>query len=518
MKSAESPARIEQVATHIRGFDSLAVGGLPLHRTALIMGTAGSGKTVFAAQFLVEGVRQSNEPGVFVTLEESPEDIRNNMLSLGWDIAAMEAAAKWAFVDGSASLGEEDVLIGEYDLGGLLSRIQAAVARIGARRVVVDAIGALAIRMGNVARIRTELFRISRTLNNMQVTSIMTSEQLSDYGDVGRYEAEEFVVDSVIVLRNALEVELRRRTLEILKMRGLPHRRGEFPFVITNGSGVEVVPLSAIALEHKSSLVRVTFGNSGLDNMCSGGPFRDSTILVSGPTGAGKTLIATEFTVGGTNLGEHSLFLSFEESRDQILRNAGGWGHDFARMEDDGLLRVICEYPESMNLEERLVYIKTVIEEFRPRRIALDSLGALGRLASNKSLRDFVLGLTAFVKQHQITTLFTTTVSQVVGAETVTERQLTEFTDSILLLRYVEVGAMMHHGMMVLKMRGSRHDTSIRKFTIDDRGMHIGAPFRQQDDLLLGGGQSPMPATHRRKSAGSTKRSNGPPTRDKGKK
>ncbi|SFV13073.1 circadian clock protein KaiC [Pseudoduganella namucuonensis] len=505
MKAIGSTARVEQIPTHIAGFDALAVGGLPLHRTALVMGTAGSGKTVFAAQFLVEGVRQSNEPGVFVTLEESPQDIRHNMLSLGWDIVAMEADAQWAFVDGSASLGDEDVLIGEYDLGGLLSRIQGAVARIGAKRVVVDAIGALAIRMGNVGRIRTELFRISRALNNMLVTSIMTSEQSSDYGEVGRSEAEEFVVDSVIVLRNALEVELRRRTLEILKMRGEPHRRGEFPFVITNGKGVEVVPLSAIALEHKSSLVRVTFGNAGLDSMCGGGPFRDSTILVSGPTGAGKTLMATEFTVGGTSMGEHSLFLGFEESRDQILRNAAGWGHDFARMEDDGLLRVICEYPESMNLEERLVYIKSVIEEFRPRRVALDSLGALGRLASNKSLRDFVLGLTAFVKQHQITTLFTTTVSQVMGAETVTERQFTEFTDSILLLRYVEVGAVMLHGLMVLKMRGSRHDTSIRNFTIDDQGMHIGAPFRQPGDLLAGGG----------KPHGSAKRTGGRHTRNK---
>jgi len=483
VKSTRSIPRIGQVATHIPGFDVLANGGIPLHRTALLMGPVGSAKTVFATQFLVGGVQQSSQPGVFVTLEEAPADIRENMLSLGWDIAAMEADAQWAFVDGTPLLDDDDVMIGAFDLGGLLSRIQAAVARIGAKRVVVDAIGTLGVRMGNLSSIRTEFFRISRVLNSMQVTTVMTSEHTSDRPVGFSGGAEEFVVDTVILLRNTLEVELRRRTLEILKMRGVPHRRGEFPFVITEGQGVEVVPLSAIALEHKSSSIRVPFGNAGVDTMCRGGPFRDSVMLASGPTGAGKTLMAIEFVLGGATLRERGLFLGFEESHDQILRNAAGWGYDLARMEDEGLLRAICEYPESMNLEDRLVQIKRTIGEFRPKRLVLDSLGTLGRLASPKSLRDFILGLTAFVKQHQITTLFTTTAHHMVGAETVTGRQLTEFTDAIFLLRYVEMAHQMHHSIMVLKMRGSLHDASIRQFTVDERGMHIGEPIEQQHEV-----------------------------------
>lgn len=477
MISTMATSGIELVATNIPGFDLLAVGGLPRHRTALIVGTAGSGKTVFATQFLIEGVRQSNTPGVFVTLEESPQDIRNNMRSLGCDIAAMEADAQWMFVDATPSIAQEDVLIGDYDLGGLLARIQAAVSRIGATRVVIDAIGTLVLRLGDPGKIRSELYRISRTLDNLRVTSLMTGEQTSDYGEIGRYGAEEFAVDSVIVMRNALEGELRRRTIEILKMRGVPHRRGEFPFVIVDGAGIEVVPLSAISLEHKSTPARIPFGNPGLDLMCAGGPFRDSTILVSGPTGAGKTLMAAEFAVGAAQRGERCLFLGFEESREQLFRNANGWGHDFSGMEEAGLLRVSCEYPESRNLEDRLVYIKKNIIEFRPQRIALDSLGALGRLATIRTMRDFVLGLTAFVKHYQICTLFTTAVEHVVGATTVTESRLTEFTDAIFLLRYVEMHSSMRHGVMVLKMRGSRHDTAIREFTIDDQGMHVGAPF-----------------------------------------
>lgn len=475
--------------TGIPGFDLLAMGGLPRNRSTLVSGTVGSAKTVFVTQFLVEGIRQAGEPCVFVALEESPDDIRSNMLSLGWDIARWEADAMWVFVDGSPPVDQEETLIGDYDLGGLLARIQAAVAKIGARRLAVDAISALFMRFGDTRKIRAELLHISRALRHMNVTSVMSSERSMDYGEIGRYGVEEFVADNVIILRNVLEAELRRRTLEILKMRGVPHRRGEFPFVITNGKGIQVVPLSAIPLAHKSLSVRATFGNARLDSMCDGGPFRDSTTLVSGPTGSGKTLIATEFAAGTVTAGGRCLFLGFEESRDQLLRNAAAWGRNFAQMESDGQLQVICEYPESTSLEDRMIRIKEIVDEFRPNGIVFDSLTSLGRVASEKSLRDFIIGLTAFIKQKQIPALLTATLEPIIGVPKVTESQLTTFTDSIILLRYVEIGGQMHHGVTVLKMRGSRHETEIREFTIDDKGMNIGRPFYQVHGALTGSGQ-----------------------------
>ncbi len=474
--------------TGIPGFDLLAMGGLPKHRTTLVSGTAGSAKTVFITQFLVEGIRQAGESCVFVTLEESPDDIRNNMRSLGWDIARWEADAMWLFVDGLPPVEQEDVLIGDYDLGGLLARMRAAIARIGAKRLAMDAISALFIRFGDQATIRRELFRISRALRSMNVTSVMSCERISDEGEIGRYGVEEFVADNVIILRNVLEAELRRRTVEILKLRGVPHRRGEFPFVIVDGKGIEVVPLSAIPLRHKSSNVRATFGNAGLDRMCNGGPFRDSTTLVSGPTGAGKTLMATEFAAGAAVAGERCLFLGFEESRDQLFRNATGWGHNFAQMESDKLLQVVCEYPESASLDDRLTRIKEMVEQFHPHRIVLDSLSSLGRFASARTLRDFIVGLTAFIKEMQIPALFTASTEPIIGAAKITELQLTSFTDSVILLRYVEAGGKMRHGVTVLKMRGSRHETEIREFTIDDHGMRIGQSFHHMPGALTGSG------------------------------
>ena len=489
MSPAQSaPAGIALLPTGLPGFDLLAMGGLPQNRTTLVSGTAGSGKTIFATQFLVEGIRQEGEACVFVTLEESPDDIRSNMLSLGWDIARWEADVKWLFVDGSPP-EEQETLIGDYDLGGLLSRIQAAVARVGARRVAVDAIGALWVRFGDETRIRTLLFHLSRALKSAGVTTLLCSERSLDYGELSRYGFEEFVADNVIILRNVLDAERRRRSLEILKLRGVPHQRGEFPFVIINGSGIEVVPLSAIPLAHKSSSQRVSFGNAGLDRMSDGGPFLDSTTLVSGPTGAGKTLLATGFAAGAASTGERCLFLGFEESRDQLFRNAAGWGRDFARMEEQGMLRVICEYPEAGGLEERLVLIKEIVGEFKPQRIVLDSLSSLGRFAGEKDLRNFVFGLTAFIKHEQIPALLTAATEPIISsnpASAAGDIQLSTFTDSIILLRYVEVDGQTRHGLTVLKMRGSRHETDIREFTIDEQGMHIGEPF----GTLTGAGHS----------------------------
>lgn len=492
---------VELLKTGIPGFDLLSMGGLPLYRTTLVLGTAGAGKTIFATQFLVEGIRLAAEPCVFVTFEESPADIRADMLSLGWDIAAFEAAGTWRFVDGSLSpAGEGELLIGDYDLGGLLSRIQAAITRIGAKRLAMDALASLLGRFSDGRKVRSELLRISRAVRDMGVTSVMTSERTSEYTEMSRYGVEEFIADNVIIVRSVLEMERRRRTLEILKMRGVPHRRGEFPFVVVNGRGIEVVPLSAVPLQHKSTTIRTTFGNEELDRMCGGGLLRDSITMVSGQTGVGKTLMATEFAAGGGKAGERCLFLGFEESRDQLFRNAAAWGHDFERLEAEGWLRVVCEYPESASLEDRLVRIKDMLMDFRPDRVVLDTLSALHRSASGKTFRDFVLGLTSVLKQDQVTALFIVDIGPILGAATVMGEELSAFTDSIILLRYVEIGSRMYRCLTILKMRASPHQTEVREFSIDGTGMHIGPPFLQVQGVLTGSGLSVAPQPIKRQT------------------
>lgn len=476
---------LDKLATGIPGFDHVAQGGLPRGRTTLVSGTAGTAKTVFACQFLVEGITQHGEGGVFVTFEESVDDIRANMRGFGWDIPRWERERRWAFVD--ASRGAEEIMFrGEYDFEALIARIRLAVEVTGAKRVSLDSLGSIFMMFPDVTTIRNELFRIAMALKAMGITAIMTAERAEEYGQVARYGIEEFVADNVVILRNALEEEKRRRTVEVLKFRGAMHRKGEYPFTIMPGEGIIVIPLSALELKQHSSNIRITSGHDALDTMCGGGFFRDSIILVSGATGTGKTLVSTQFIAGGIEQGERCLLFAFEESRDQLFRNATGWGYDFGTMEREGKLRVHCVYPEVAGLEDHLIDMRRIIEEFKPNRVAIDSLSALERVASGKGFREFVIGLTSFIKHQEMAGLFTATAPTLLGGSSSTEAHISTITDSIILLRYVELYGEMRRGITVLKMRGSMHDKDIREFKIDSDGMHIGRPFRDVNGILSG--------------------------------
>jgi circadian clock protein KaiC len=474
-----------KLPTGIENFDLISKGGIPQNRTTLVSGTAGSGKTAFAVQFLAAGIR-AGQNGVLVTCEESVADISKNMRGFGWNLSQWAEANQLAFVDASPDPNVETAESGSFDLGALLARVKHAVDRVGAKRVSIDSLGAMFAQFRDHSIVRGELFRIAWALKSMGVTAILTAERTDDYGPVARFGVEEFIADNVMILRNVLEGENRRRTIEILKFRGTDHQKGEVPLTIVEQSGVVVMPLSAMQLRQKSSDVRISSGNPDLDKMCGGGFFRDSVILVSGATGTGKTLTVAQFLKGGAAVGDRCLLLAFEESREQLFRNASGWGIDFDQMERDGLLRVVCEYPETEGLEDRLLSIQRMIEEFKPNRVALDSLSALERVGTIKAFREFVIGLTSFIKHQEITGLFTATTASLMGGTSITEAHISTLTDSIILLRYVEMFGEMKRGMTVLKMRGSIHDKGIREFQIDGTGMHLGAPFRNVTGIMSG--------------------------------
>lgn len=477
--------KVSKLETEITGLDFVAQGGLPENRTTLIAGTAGSAKTVMAAQFLIEGAKKG-QPGVFVSFEETPHSICRNMAGFGWDINKLERDGLFLFVDVSAKHSEETIISSGYDLSALLARIENAVKKVNAVRVSIDSIDSVFSRFKDHDVIRAELLRMASALRMLKVTSIITSERNEDHGPISRNGVEEFVADNVIILRNVLEAENRRRTAEILKFRGTGHHKGEFPFTVRPNEGISIIPLAAMELTQRSTNIRISSGSKELDEMCGGGFFRDSIILVSGATGTGKTLMTTEFIDGGYKAGERCLLLAFEESRDQLFRNANGWGINFKKMEEEGFLKVVCDYPESSGLEDHLITIKDEINRFKPNRVAVDSLSALERISTGKGFREFIIGLTSFIKHQELAGLFTSTTPTLTGGASVTEAHISTLTDSIILLRYVEIFGSMRRGLTVLKMRGSIHDKEIREFTIDGNGMHLGLPFRNVSGILAG--------------------------------
>lgn len=488
-------AGVQKLRTLIEGFDDISHGGLPIGRTTIFSGTSGTGKTLFAVQFLYSGITQFDEPGIFVTFEESPADIIKNACSFGWDLQRLIDEGKLFILDASPDPDGQDV-VGNFDLSALIERINYAIRKYKARRVSIDSVTAIFQQYDAVSVVRREIFRLVARLKQVGATTVMTTERIDEYGPVARFGVEEFVSDNVAIVRNVLEGERRRRTIEILKLRGTTHMKGEYPFTITN-DGINIFPLGAMRLTQRSSNVRVSSGVKTLDEMCGGGFFRDSIILATGATGTGKTLLVSKFLQDACVRGERAILFAYEESRAQLSRNAYSWGIDFEDLEQKGLFKIICAYPESAGLEDHLQIIKSEIMDFKPSRIAIDSLSALARGVSNNAFRQFVIGVTGFAKQEEITGFFTNTTDQFMGSHSITDSHISTITDTILMLQYVEIRGELSRAINVFKMRGSWHDNGIREYTISEQGPEIKDSFRNYERIISG---SPTRVTLNEKS------------------
>ncbi|MEM7772936.1 MAG: circadian clock protein KaiC [Cyanobacteria bacterium P01_E01_bin.6] len=475
---------VQKIRTMIEGFDDISHGGLPIARTTLVSGTSGTGKTLIAVQFLYNGIVHFNEPGIFVTFEESPVDIIKNAHSFGWNLQKLVDEGKLFILDASPDPEGQDV-VGNFDLSAIIERIQYAVRKYKAKRVSIDSVTALFQQYDAASIVRREIFRLVARLKQVEVTTVMTTERIDEYGPVARFGVEEFVSDNVAIVRNVLEGERRRRTIEILKLRGTTHMKGEYPFTITN-EGISIFPLGAMRLTQRSSNARVSSGVKTLDEMCGGGFFKDSIILATGATGTGKTLLVSKFLQDACNSGERAILFAYEESRAQLSRNAYSWGTNFEELEQKGLLKILCSYPESAGLEDHLQIIKSEIAEFKPARIAIDSLSALARGVSNNAFRQFVIGVTGFAKQEEITGFFTNTTDQFMGAHSITDSHISTITDTILMLQYVEIRGEMTRAINVFKMRGSWHDKGIREYMITENGANIQDSLRNFERIITG--------------------------------
>jgi circadian clock protein KaiC len=475
---------VKKNRTMIEGFDEISHGGLPIGRTTLVTGTSGTGKTLFAIQFLYHGILYYDYPGLFITFEESPNDIIQNAFSFGWDLEDLIDQGKLFILDASPD-PEGQEIVGNFDLSGLIERIQYAIHKYKAKLVSIDSVTAVFQQYDAASVVRREIFRLVARLKLLGVTSIMTTERIDEYGPIARFGVEEFVSDNVVIMRNVLEGERRRRTAEILKLRGTTHMKGEYPFTITD-DGINIFPLGAMRLTQRSSNARISSGIKTLDEMCGGGFFKDSIILATGATGTGKTLLVSKFLEEGCRQGERAILFAYEESRAQLSRNAFSWGIDFEEMETKGLLKLLCSYPESAGLEDHLQMIKSEISHFKPSRIAIDSLSALARGVSNNAFRQFVIGVTGYAKQEEITGFFTNTTDQFMGAHSITESHISTITDTIIMLQYVEIRGEMSRAVNVFKMRGSWHDKGIRQYTISQAGPEIQGSFHNYEGIISG--------------------------------
>ena len=500
LSDATSPGLAEdgtpRVPSGILGLDQLLGGGLPEGRATLVSGTAGSGKTLAAIHFSTLGAELAEHGAVLVSFEEPAAQLRRTIASLNIDADALEKAGKLVIIEAvpqptpeeiatgkRMSTTEAELMHGTFDLSGLLARIDEGVKRVKAGRVALDSLAGLTsmflLKDPGVdphARLRTPLARLINSLKARSLTLLVTAERDHDEGPLTRYGLEEFVADGVLLLRSNRHGERVRRTIEIKKLRSCAHAAGESPVVIQAGRGIHVLALSQLHLSQQSGVERTTSGVAEIDRMTGGGLLRDSVVLISGATGTGKTLLSNHFVRGGSQCGEKTLFLAFEESREQLVRNATAFGIDFKALEESGKLQLEAVYPESLSLEGHLLRMMQMVEKHKPNRIVIDSLSALERIGPEFAFRQFIIALAAFVKKHRITTLLTAGGGSFGTEQRISDQHISTLNDTIILLRYVDTQGRIERSLTLLKMRGSGHAREHRRYRISDDGIVLAGP------------------------------------------
>jgi circadian clock protein KaiC len=460
---------LAKTPTGIQGLDEITFGGFPKGRTTLICGSAGCGKTLLSIEFLVHGATLFNEPGVFIAFEENEEDLRKNVASLGYNLKDLSDRNKLVidYVHIERSEIEET---GEYDLTGLFVRLGYAIDSIGAKRVVLDTIESIFAGLPNPSILRAELRRLFRWLKDKGVTAIVTGERGG--GTLTRHGLEEYVSDCVILLDHRTREQISTRRLQIVKYRGSTHGTNEYPFLIDE-TGILVLPITSLGLQHKASSDRVSTGVPRLDTMLGGkGYFRGTSVLVSGTAGTGKSSLAAHFVDAACRRGERCVYFATEESPDLIVRNMRSIGIDLGHWAKKGLLRFDATRPTFHGLEMHLLRMHKLVVETKARVVIVDPITSYISLGDTLEVKSMLTRLIDFFKMHQITALFTS-LTEGGSALEQSEVGISSLMDTWILLRSIESNGERNRGIGVLKSRGMAHSNQIREFLITDHGIDL---------------------------------------------
>jgi circadian clock protein KaiC len=460
---------LSKAATGIQGLDEITGGGLPRGRTTLVCGSAGCGKTMLAMEFLVRGAQQYAEPGVFVSFEESAEELAQNVASMGFDLAAL-AARKQLSIDHVRVVRSEIEETGDFDLEGLFIRLGLAVDAIGAKRVVLDTLEALFSGFGNIGILRAELRRLFDWLKQRGLTAVITGERGD--GTLTRHGLEEYVSDCVILLDHRVVNQLSARRLRIVKYRGTAHGSDEYPFLI-GAKGISVVPITSIGLNHQASNEVVASGVPSLDRILGvGGFYRASTILVSGAAGTGKSSIAGHFVEEAGRRGERSLYIALEESQSEIVRNMRTIGIKLAPLVARDGLRFHVSRPTACGLEMHLASIHQSVIDVRPRVVVVDSITSLLSMGSATEVTSMVVRLVDFLKVNDIT-LVMTALTNAEGRSEGTGVNVSSLVDTWLTLSNAIDDGVRVRTLAVVKARGMGHSNQTHEVVISKHGVEV---------------------------------------------
>ena len=478
--TSASFAGVEKTPSGIAGFDQITSGGLPKGRATLVCGGPGSGKTIFATEFLVRGAA-IGEPGVFVAFEESAADLTLNVASLGFDLARLQQEKLLAvdFIQLDPAEIEE---AGGYSLDGLFVRLGHAIDSVGAKRVAIDTLEVLFATLKDDAVVRAETHRLFRFLKERGITAVVTAE--AGATTLTRQGLEEYVSDCVVALGQNVFDQSATRYLRVIKYRGSSHGTNEYPFLIDD-TGFSVLPSTSLQLDYEVSSDRVSSGIPSLDSMLGGeGFFRTSTVLVSGTAGSGKSILSANLANATCQRGERCMMFVFEESPSQIVRNMRSVGIDLKQWQDRGLLQMRATRPTLYGLEMHLVAMHKAIAAFKPQTVILDPVSSFMSSGTSFQVKAMLIRLFDWLKTQQITGLVTylTTPHNREG----TDAHISSLIDTWIEVRDIEIAGERNRTLHLLKSRGMSHSNQVRELIISNSGISLADVYYGSDGVLIG--------------------------------
>ena len=479
---AKSRPQRPKTPSGILGLDEITGGGLPKGRPTLVCGGAGCGKTVLGMQFLVNGALLYNEPGVFMSFQESEQELIRNVEAFGFDLKDLIRRKKLV-IDSITVERSEIEEAGKYDLEALFIRLGHAIDSIGAKRVVLDTIESLFSDLANPPLLRAEISRLFRWLKKKGVTAVITGEPGVDM--LTRQGLEEYISDCVIKLDNRISDQICSRRLRVIKYRGSEHGTNEYPFLIDEGS-LTVLPITSASLTHHTTSHRVSSGVQRLDAMMGGkGFFQGSSVLVSGTAGTGKSSLAAHFVDAACRRGERAIYFTFEEASEQIIRNMKSIGIDLERWVRRGLLQFAAHRPTAYGLEKHLIMMQRSMNDFHPSVVAVDPLNSFVIGNNLMDVKGMLMRLVNFMKVKGITCLFTSLTSGGAPIEQ-TDIRISSLIDTWILLRDIDYGGERNRTLCVLKSRGMWHSNQVRELLLTNHGVQLCDVYVGPSGVLTG--------------------------------
>lgn len=462
-------------------------GGIPAGRTTLLVGGPGSGKTIFALQFLVHGARHCKEPGIFVAFEESPERVAENVSSFGWQLETLREK-KLFFVN--AQVEADLAQSGDFDLAGLCAALEVHTKKMKVRRIVFDALDVVLSLLPSFAARKREIYRLHAWLLKAGLTGIITLKGDSD--DMAlRYALDthfmQYMLDCVVILNHSVVLGISQRTVRIQKCRGASFDENESAFLIGK-KGFEVA-IAALPLQRKTRAAtkRISSGVASLDTMLGGGYYRGASVLITGFSGTAKTTLSAAFVEAACARGERTLFVSFDSDAAEVIRNLASVGIRLEAFVKSGLLQIISARSIEGSAEIYMMKIRTLALEHRVRCLVIDPISTWSKSGTDLSAQNVAERLIDWCKAADITLVCTRLLDEISSpTEGGAPLQISTLADTWIHLAYLLQAGERNRTLSIIKSRGTAHSNQMRELMLSNMGVTLADAYTAGGEVLMG--------------------------------